>query len=227
METKEVVNNYAINQNEQKRRCYRCDSDKHLANVCRHKETICNQCSVKGHLAKVCRRSKQRNQVNVCSSSRRSANDVVKNKSMENSSDEDIHQHPGIVKMDVKLMRKKDTASTIRCLKHWFSIYGLPNQLVSDNGTQFTSNEFATYMKSTGINHMRVAAYHQSSNGQVERYVQIVKKGFKCNSTNNVEEKLEQLLTAHRSTPSTATNKTPSSLFLGRKMQVAIDIMKP
>ena len=43
-----------------KRWCYRCDSEQHLADACRHKETICNQCNIKGNLAKVCRRSKQK-----------------------------------------------------------------------------------------------------------------------------------------------------------------------
>ena len=52
----------------------------------------------------------------------------------------------------------------------WFARYGLPNQLVSDNGPQFISSEFNEYMKGNGVKHMRTAAYHQSSNGQAERY---------------------------------------------------------
>ena len=129
--------------------------------------------------------------------------------------------------MDVQLMRKTDTASTITCLKHWFSIYGLPNQLISDNGTQFTSEEFAKFMKLKGIKHICIAAYHQSSTGHAERYVQIVKKGMKCSSTSNLKEHVDQILLAHRSTPSSATGKTPSRLFLGREMQIRLDIMKP
>ena len=78
MDTKVVFPTYAITQSENKRRCYLCDSDKHLANVCRHKDTICNQCSLKGHLARTCRRPKQRNNVNACVSERRSANDIAK-----------------------------------------------------------------------------------------------------------------------------------------------------
>ena len=44
--------------------------------------------------------------------------------------------------MEVKVMHKTDTMNTIRTLKHWFSALGLPNQLVSDNRTPFTSAEF-------------------------------------------------------------------------------------
>ena len=128
--------------------------------------------------------------------------------------------------VDVQVMRKTDSSSTIKCLKHWFSMYGLPNQLVSDNGKQFTSQEFKNY-KLSGIKHVCVAAYHQSSNGQAERYVQIVKKGLKRNSTGNLQETLDDILMVHRSSPSTATGKTPSQLFLGREMQVKLDVLKP
>ena len=36
--------------------------------------------------------------------------------------------------------------------------------------------EFENFIKMLGIKHIRTAAYHQSSNGQAERYVLTVKK---------------------------------------------------
>ncbi len=39
----------------QVKRCYRCGNESHLANVCRHKDTVCGQCNKVGHLRKVCR----------------------------------------------------------------------------------------------------------------------------------------------------------------------------
>ena len=39
-----------------RRRCYRCDSDSHLANRCRHINTTCSTCSGKGHIARACRK---------------------------------------------------------------------------------------------------------------------------------------------------------------------------
>jgi hypothetical protein len=41
------------------RRCYRCQSPKHLANVCPHKSEECRECGRVGHLAKACRTKKQ------------------------------------------------------------------------------------------------------------------------------------------------------------------------
>ena len=37
------------------RKCYRCNSTKHLANVCRFKDAKCNNCHMKGHISKAFR----------------------------------------------------------------------------------------------------------------------------------------------------------------------------
>ena len=37
------------------RKCYRCNSTKHLANVCRFKDAKCNNCHMEGHISKACR----------------------------------------------------------------------------------------------------------------------------------------------------------------------------
>ena len=36
-------------------KCYRCNSTKQLANVCRFKDAKCNNCHMKGHISKTCR----------------------------------------------------------------------------------------------------------------------------------------------------------------------------
>ena len=42
--------------------------------------------------------------------------------------------------------------------------YGLPDQVVSDNGPQFTSEEFSQFLKRKGIKHICSAPYHPSTN---------------------------------------------------------------
>ncbi len=68
---------------------------------------------------------------------------------------------------------------TIELLRSLLASYGLPDQVVSDNGPQFSSEEFQVFMKQNGIRHIRCAPYHPSSNGAVERLVQTFKQAMK------------------------------------------------
>ena len=132
--------------------------------------------------------------------------------------------------VEVEIITKCDSSRTITCLRKWFAHYGLPNQLVSDNGPQFTSDEFERYVKENGIKHIRTAAYHQSSNGQAERYVQTVKHclhSIKTKSHRDLNTKLDSFLMTYRSTPHTITEETPSKRFLGRNISTRLDLMKP
>ena len=53
---------------------------------------------------------------------------------------------------EVMLMSSTTSQATIRALRQWFATYGLPQQLVSDNGPQFSSVEFATFVARNGVN---------------------------------------------------------------------------
>ena len=48
-------------------------------------------------------------------------------------------------------MTSTTTLKTIDILRQVFAAYGLPDQLVSDNGPQFSSEEFQLFLKCNGI----------------------------------------------------------------------------
>ncbi|XP_055334988.1 uncharacterized protein K02A2.6-like [Paramacrobiotus metropolitanus] len=75
---------------------------------------------------------------------------------------------------EVVKMRRTMSGDVIAVLEHLCGRYGYPKQLVTDNGPQFTSAEFADYCKANGIAHLRTAPGHPQSNGQAERYVGVV-----------------------------------------------------
>ena len=56
---------------------------------------------------------------------------------------------------EVCIMTSTTTARTISVLREMFTRFGLPKQLVSDNGSQFTSDEFAQFLVGNGVNHIR------------------------------------------------------------------------
>ena len=60
-----------------------------------------------------------------------------------------------------------------------FFVFGLPEQVVTDNGSQFVSEEFSTFLRNNGIRHFKSTPYHPSTNGAAERLVQTFKNAIK------------------------------------------------
>ena len=83
-------------------------------------------------------------------------------------------------------MSTATSATTIDVLRAIFATHGLPEAFVTDNGPQFTSAEFKTFVEKNGIRHLRSAPYHPATNGLAERSCTIVQKkhGEKCRRLN-------------------------------------------
>ena len=75
-------------------------------------------------------------------------------------------------------MSSSTTQSTIERLRRLFAAYGLP-QLVSDNGSQFTSADFALFLRKNGVKHIHSSPCHSSINVLVEQFVQTLKAAMK------------------------------------------------
>ena len=94
---------------------------------------------------------------------------------------------------------------TIAELRKLFAAHRLPELLVSDNGAQFTSQEFEEFLKANGIKHIRSTPYHPATNGEAERFVQTFKHAMKAAKSDEGtwETKLARFLLMYRSTPNT------------------------
>ena len=103
-------------------------------------------------------------------------------------------------------MKSTTTSKVLDLLRFIFACYGLPQQLVSDNGPQFTSAEFKEFCGRNGIQHVRVAPYHPASNGAAERLVQSFKASLKKSASWFRTVSLANFLLIYRSTPHTTTN---------------------
>ena len=68
------------------------------------------------------------------------------------------------------------SAAVIEELNVLFAQFGLPDTIVTDNGTCFVSAEFSAILKRNGIKQITSAPYHLATNRMAECGVQIVKK---------------------------------------------------
>ena len=127
--------------------------------------------------------------------------------------------------LDVHVTNSACSAITIDKLQTTFAALGLPEMIFCDNGTCFSSHEFQTFVKQNGMQHVRTAAYHPSSNGLAERYVQIMKDGLKKITSGSVESLLARLLSRYRVTPQSTTGVPPTELMFGRKLRTRLDLL--
>ncbi|KAK3506037.1 hypothetical protein QTP70_003121, partial [Hemibagrus guttatus] len=83
---------------------------------------------------------------------------------------------------------------TAECLfNHVFRYYGLPEDIVSDQGSQFTSRVWRTFFKHLGVTVSLSSGYHPQMNGQTERKIQEVGR-FLRTFCHNHQESWSQFL---------------------------------
>lgn len=120
--------------------------------------------------------------------------------------------------IEVYVNKHTDTDCVILSLKSFCATFGMPNILVTDNATAFSSVKFETFCHVNGIKHLFSPPYHPQSNGLAERTVAIVKSNFKkfrseTKSKQQLEEHLPNFLYKSHTTPLSDCGKSPADLI--------------
>ena len=131
--------------------------------------------------------------------------------------------------IEVLSMSSTTAVATIRALRFLFSVHGLPEEMVLDNGPQFVAQEMKEFLKFNGIRQCLSSPYHPASNGEAERAVRTFKEAMKIrkNEEGSTGEKLARFLLGYRTTPHTATGATPAEILMGRRLRTRLDILHP
>ncbi|KFD53295.1 hypothetical protein D918_06966 [Trichuris suis] len=105
----------------------------------------------------------------------------------------------------------------------------MPEVVVTDNGTQFSSAEFQEMCDANGIQHLKSPPFHPQSNGQAERFVDTFKRALhKMNGRNETIEDLQTFLLAYRSTSNlTINNVSPAEALFGRLLMTSLSLLLP
>ena len=117
----------------------------------------------------------------------------------------------------------------IKKIKAHFARYGIPEVLVSDNGTQFTSQDFNEFTATYGFEHVRSSPHHPQSNGKAEATVKQAKKMMRrCKDSG--DDPFLALLTL-RNTPQQHHETSPAQRLLNRRTRTRLPtqakLMKP
>ena len=107
--------------------------------------------------------------------------------------------------------------SVIREFQKFFTRFGIPKILVSDNAPQLVGHEFTNFCAKNGIQHVPIPPYHPASNGQAESIVGKFKRAMVKMSSNShdIRLNLDNWLLNYHNTPHTTTGVEPSVRMIG------------
>ncbi|KAK0573215.1 hypothetical protein LWI29_004479 [Acer saccharum] len=111
---------------------------------------------------------------------------------------------------------KENTTSFVK--KNILYRFGIPNTIITDNGTQFNGMKFRELCDKYGINNYYTTPAHPQTNGQTEAVNKIIKHNLKAKlvaKKGSWAEKLPQVLWAYRTTKRSSTGETPYSMAFG------------
>lgn len=116
---------------------------------------------------------------------------------------------------EVVSLSSTTSMAVINAVKSCFARHGIPDVVRTDNGPQFSSNEFATFAQTYGFRHETSSPRYPQSNGEAERMVRTVK---------NLLEKSDDpylALLSYRDTPG-PSGFSPAQLLMGRRLQTRL-----
>lgn len=130
---------------------------------------------------------------------------------------------------EVRVKSVTTASSTLDMLREWFAVHGIPEQLVTNNGTQFTSEAFEIFVKQNGIKHVKSAPYHPASNGLAARFVQLIKQSLKAsvNDGHTLIQRLSSYLLSCRTTAHSTTGVSPCKLLMQRDLRTRFSLLLP
>lgn len=126
-------------------------------------------------------------------------------------------------------LRRITSKSIIPVLTKFFTQFGLPRVVQSDQGSNFTSGIFQQVMATLGIKQYLASAYHAESQGALERFHQTLKSmltKFCLENTCDWDEGIPYVLYAIKSAKQESLGYSPYKLLFGRDIRGQLKLLK-
>ena len=110
----------------------------------------------------------------------------------------------------------------------WIDRFGVPGDISSDRGSQFTSSLWCKIIARLGVELHHTSAYHPQANGMIERFHRTLKTALKARLTgpNRVEE-LPWVLLGLRTTLKEDLGYSSSELVYGEPLTISGELVPP
>ena len=126
-------------------------------------------------------------------------------------------------------LRTIDANTIAEELLAFFSRVGVPEEILTDQGTNFTSQLLSEIYRLLQIRPIRTTPYHPQTDGLVERFNGTLKAMLRkvaAEEGRDWDRLLPYLLFAYREVPQASTGFSPFELLYGRNVRGPLDILK-
>ena len=126
--------------------------------------------------------------------------------------------------VEFAIMKSTTSEKVIFELERIFSVHGLPHSMKTDNGPQFISEKFESFLSENQIEHRNSPPLWPQANGEVERQNRSILKSLKIANAEkkNLKRELCNYLLAYHSTPHQTTGVPPAELMFKRKIRTKL-----
>ncbi|MBY0580465.1 MAG: DDE-type integrase/transposase/recombinase, partial [Rickettsiales bacterium] len=117
----------------------------------------------------------------------------------------------------------------VMCLRKLFTTFGVPEEISTDGGPQFTSGETKEFLQQWGITHRISSAHHPQSNGRAELAVKSTKRLLENNVGPNGDLNNNAFMRAMlniRNTPDPICQLSPAQILFGHPIRDAMPRIK-
>jgi len=107
--------------------------------------------------------------------------------------------------------------------------FGIPKRLVSDNGTQFASQQLGKLCTELGVKQVFASVEHPQTSGEVESANRVLLKGLKRRldkAKGTWAEEVTRIVWAYDTTPQSTTRETPFNLVYGSDTMIPVEIQE-
>jgi len=126
-------------------------------------------------------------------------------------------------------MSSAKASAIVKQLLAFFTKFGLPKEIQSDQGSNFTSNLFKQTMCELGVRQVLSSAYHPQSQGALERHHQTLKSMLRkfCEETGkDWDLGVPFVLFAVREVPTESLGFSPNELVFGHRVRGPLAVVK-